>query len=185
MAGDFFGTVHEAGDIICNMFGSIRRTGTEWSILVLGFAKYSKRSIETQVSYALKNIIEGSSQVSVKMVGRSKWLSVRQVVPSWSIMILIKIWDYLESRWGNLRPGRSKPSGGNLGGTLRPCLLGYFFHTLMTWDNIVTHSNAKLFLCIFIHTIEMIYLRRGLCMQSNEAKIRQGIHWKQNLLISL
>ncbi len=29
-------------------------TGAEWSILVLGFAKYSKRSSETQVSYTLK-----------------------------------------------------------------------------------------------------------------------------------
>ncbi len=28
--------------------------GTEWSILVLSFAKYSKRSIEPQVSYTLK-----------------------------------------------------------------------------------------------------------------------------------
>ncbi len=29
-------------------------TGAEWSMLVLGFAKYSKRSSETQVSYTLK-----------------------------------------------------------------------------------------------------------------------------------
>ncbi len=42
-------------------------TGAEWSILVLGFSKYSKRSSETQVSYTLKNIIECSSQGAFKM----------------------------------------------------------------------------------------------------------------------
>ncbi len=36
-------------------------TGAEGSILVLDFAKYSKRSSETQVSYTLKNIIESSA----------------------------------------------------------------------------------------------------------------------------
>ncbi len=40
-----------------NTFGSVHssiRTGAEWSILVFGFAKYSKRSSETQVNYTLK-----------------------------------------------------------------------------------------------------------------------------------
>ncbi len=30
-------------------------TGVEWSIVVLGFAKYSKKSNEPQVRYTLKN----------------------------------------------------------------------------------------------------------------------------------
>ncbi len=64
-------------------------TGAEWSILVLGFAMYSKRSSEKQVSYTLKNIIECSSQGAFKMVGCSKWLLFRQVAPSRSIMLLI------------------------------------------------------------------------------------------------
>ncbi len=33
-------------------------TGAEWSIVVLGFAKYSKKSGETKIRYTLKNIIE-------------------------------------------------------------------------------------------------------------------------------
>ncbi len=61
-----------------NTFSSVHpsvRTGVEWSILVLGFAKYSKRSSEMQVSYTLnKNIIECASQGPFKMAGRSKWL---------------------------------------------------------------------------------------------------------------
>ncbi len=64
-------------------------TGAECSILVLGFVKYSKRSSETQVSYTLKNIIEGSLQEAFKMVGHSKWLLFQQVAPSRSIRLLI------------------------------------------------------------------------------------------------
>ncbi len=60
---------HEAGEIIRSVAcvrpsvrpsvrSSVSRchfsTGAEWSILVLGFDKYSKRSSETQVSYTLK-----------------------------------------------------------------------------------------------------------------------------------
>ncbi len=67
-------------------------TGAEWSILVLGFAKYSKRSSETQVSYTLKNIIECSSQGAFKMDGHSKWLLFRQVAPLRSITLLINVW---------------------------------------------------------------------------------------------
>ena len=33
-------------------------TDAEWLILVLGFAKYSKKSGETQIRYTLINIIE-------------------------------------------------------------------------------------------------------------------------------
>ncbi len=43
-------------------------TGAEWSIMVLGFDKYSKKSNETQIRYTLKNIIECSSQGAFKMV---------------------------------------------------------------------------------------------------------------------
>ncbi len=64
-------------------------TGAEWSILVLGFAKYSKRSSEIQVSYTLKNLIEFSSQGAFKMVGQSKWSLFQQVAPSRSITLLI------------------------------------------------------------------------------------------------
>ncbi len=69
-------------------------TGAEWSILVLGFAKYSKRSNKTKVSYTLKNIMECSSQGAFKMVGRSKWLLFRPVAPPRSITLLI---------WGKLQ----------------------------------------------------------------------------------
>ena len=51
-------------------------TGAEWSILVFGFAKYSKRSIETQVGYTLNNIIECSSQGAFKMFGAFKMVVV-------------------------------------------------------------------------------------------------------------
>ncbi len=56
------------------MFGSVRpsvcdfSTGAEWSIVVVGFAKYSKKSNEAQIRYTLKNIIERN------LKGRSKWL---------------------------------------------------------------------------------------------------------------
>ncbi len=56
----------------------------------LCFAKYSKRSSETQVSYTLKNIIECSSQGAFKMAEQSKWLLFRQVAPSRSITLLIE-----------------------------------------------------------------------------------------------
>ena len=80
---------HKAGEIIC-LVASVRlsvcqcsqgqrlssicpfSTGAEWSIVVLGvvlgFAKYSKKSNETQISYTLKNIIESSSPGAFKMV---------------------------------------------------------------------------------------------------------------------
>ena len=71
-----------------NTFGGIR-TGAEWSILVLGFAKYSKRSTETQVSCTLKNITECSFQGAFKMFGRLKWLLFRQVAQSRLITLLM------------------------------------------------------------------------------------------------
>ena len=74
---------------------STASTGAEWSILVLGFAKYSKRSSETQVSYTLKNIIECSSQGAFKMIGQSKWLLFRKVAPSRSITLLMFLWSKL------------------------------------------------------------------------------------------
>ncbi len=74
------------------MFGSVHpsvRTGAEWSILVLGFAKYSKSPVKHKSATLLKNIIECSSQGAFKMVGRSKWLLFRQVAPLQSITLLI------------------------------------------------------------------------------------------------
>ena len=43
-------------------------TGAEWSKVVLGFAKYSKMSNETQIRYTLKKIIECASQGAFKIV---------------------------------------------------------------------------------------------------------------------
>ncbi len=64
---------HKAGEII-SLVASVPpsvHTGMEWSILILGLAKYSKRSSETQVSYTLK-----TSQ-SVHLKEQSKWLGVQ------------------------------------------------------------------------------------------------------------
>ncbi len=43
-------------------------TGAEWSIVVLGFAKYSQESNETQISCTLKNIKECSTHGEFKIV---------------------------------------------------------------------------------------------------------------------
>ncbi len=61
---------HEAGEIIC--FRPSVRTGAEWSILVLGFAKYSKGPVKHKSATLLKNIVECASQGAFKIVGRSK-----------------------------------------------------------------------------------------------------------------
>ncbi len=56
---------------------------------VVDIAKYSKRSSDTQVSYTLKNHHRVFISQCIRMVGRSKWLLFRQVVPSQSLTLLI------------------------------------------------------------------------------------------------
>ncbi len=42
-------------------------TGAEWSIMLLGFAKYSKKSKEIQTRHTLKNVIQCSSQALIEL----------------------------------------------------------------------------------------------------------------------
>ena len=65
-------------------------TGAEWSIVVLGFAKYSKKSNETQIRYTLKNhVVLILGDVQNCCLYTSNLLLFQQVGCLRSIMLLI------------------------------------------------------------------------------------------------